>query len=393
MTDDRPSTTGGRETTPRVRNHISKIHFHDGHVFTVLHGPELGSGGHVHYVELDQFAGPNYLVTVHGPLNPAVNPEVAFVDTRLLLRRIEQDEIHPRRPMELSYSIVSALARLRIDLVAALAKESGRLEQQVTDENRNDDPEVLLEDLFQVGHQLLAICTMATHSAAAYGGMAKQVRSIPDQEKPLVGDLADRFGMVRSMADGQRQFLQGVIEFYQTRTSTHLTVAAEASPRPRYGKTVTCAGSRPGLRSSRFPLRSPAFSVRTLPTPGFAKTSGFIASAPLRRPPSWTPTAIEPTSEDAYQRVSIRRDTSTPFGYESKSQASISDARRFHMRGPEIAREIPRSRRSTAMCVSGCSLTYGSVLLFALRSAASRSRLSAGIVPRCGVLGRGFTAY
>ncbi len=32
------------------------------------------------------------------------------------------------------------------------------------------------------------------------------------------------------------------------------------------------------------------------------------------------------------------------------------------------------------MCVSGCSLTYGSVLLFALRSAASRSRLSAGIV-------------
>ena len=52
--------------------------------------------------------------------------------------------------------------------------------------------------------------------------------------------------------------------------------------------------------------------------------------------------AIEPTSEHAYQRVSIRKDTSTPvFGYESKSQASISDAIRSHMRGPEIAREIP----------------------------------------------------
>ena len=175
------------------RNHISKIHFYDDHVFTVLHAPELGSGGHVHYVELDQFVGPNYLVTVHGPLNPAVNPEVAVVDTGLVLRRIEQDEIHPRTPMELSYSIVSALARREIDLVAALAKESGRLEQQVTDEDHHDDPEVLLEDLFEVGHQLLAICTMATHSAATYGGMAKRVRSIPDQEKPLVGDLADRF--------------------------------------------------------------------------------------------------------------------------------------------------------------------------------------------------------
>jgi magnesium transporter len=153
----------------------------------------------VHYVELDQFVGPNYLVTVHGPLNPTVNPEAAFVDTRLVLRRIEQDEIHSRTPRELSYSIVSALARREIDLVAAPAKESGRLEQQVTDENRNDDPEVLLEDLFQVGHQLLAICTMATHSAAAYGGMTRRVRSIPDQEKTLVGDLAGRFEMVRSM--------------------------------------------------------------------------------------------------------------------------------------------------------------------------------------------------
>jgi Mg2+ and Co2+ transporter CorA len=209
------------------RNHISKLHFYDDHVFTVLHAPEMGSGGHVHYVELDQFVGPNYLVTVHGPLNPAVEAEVAFADTRLVLRRIEQDEIHPTSPMELSYSIVSAMARRETDLVAALAEESGRLEQQVTDEDHNDDPEVLLEELFQVGHQLLAICTMATHSAATYGGMAKRIRSISDQEKPLVADLADLFDMVVSMADGQRQFLHGAIEFYQTRTSTHLTVAAE----------------------------------------------------------------------------------------------------------------------------------------------------------------------
>jgi hypothetical protein len=38
--------------------------------------PEAGKRGHVHYVELDQFIGQNYLVTVHGLLNPAVNPEV-----------------------------------------------------------------------------------------------------------------------------------------------------------------------------------------------------------------------------------------------------------------------------------------------------------------------------
>ena len=56
------------------RNHVSKVHVYDDHVFTVLHAPQVGQRGHVHYVELDQFIGRNYLVTVHGPLNPAVEP-------------------------------------------------------------------------------------------------------------------------------------------------------------------------------------------------------------------------------------------------------------------------------------------------------------------------------
>jgi magnesium transporter len=260
------------------RNHISKIHFYDGYVFTVLHAPELGTGGHVHYVELDQFVGPNYLVTVHGPLNPVVNPEVAFVDTRLVRSRIESGEIHPRTPMELSYSIVLALARREIDLVAALARESGRLEQRVTDQDRSDDPESLLEELFEVGHELLAICTMATHSAATYGTMARRTRSIPDAERPLVAELADRFGMVRSMADGQREFLHGVIEFYQTRTSTHLTVAAEKL-------AVTSVRQNDDMRKITawvaiiaIPTAVTGFFGQNVHYPGYGNASGFVAS-------------------------------------------------------------------------------------------------------------------
>ena len=72
------------------RNHVSKLHVYDDHVFTVLHTPHMGKRGHVHYVELDQFVGRNFFVTVHGPLNPAVKPEVAFVDTDAVLARIEK---------------------------------------------------------------------------------------------------------------------------------------------------------------------------------------------------------------------------------------------------------------------------------------------------------------
>jgi magnesium transporter len=263
------------------RNHISKIHFYEDHVFTVLHAPELGSGGHVHYIELDQFVGSNYLVTVHGPLSPVVSPEVAFAETRLVLQRIDKDEIHPRSPMELSYSIVSALARRETELVAALAKESGRLEQQVTDEDHADDPEALLEDLFETMHQLLAIRTMATHSAGTYGSMANRIQSVPDHDKPLVADLANRFEMVRTMADGQREFLHGVIEFYQTRTNTHLTIAAETLSTTSVRQNDDMRRITAWVAIIAVPTAVTGFFGQNVPYPGFGAKAGFIASTAI----------------------------------------------------------------------------------------------------------------
>jgi magnesium transporter len=91
------------------------------------------------------------------------------------------------------------------------------------------DPEAFLEELFQAWYALLAVRTIATYSSATYGRMARPVRFLPDAAPPLFADIADQFEVIKTMADGQREFLHGVIEFYQTRTSTHLTIAAEKS--------------------------------------------------------------------------------------------------------------------------------------------------------------------
>ena len=211
------------------RNHVSKVHIYPDYVFSVLHAPKVGKRGHVHYVELDQFVGRNYLVTVHGPLNPAVPPEVAVLDTNAMLRRLERKQLHMASPFELSHGIVSAMIRRESDLIANLAKESGLLEQRVMIGEELEDPEAFLEELFQAWYALLAIRTMATHSSATYGRMARLVRFLPDAAPPLFADIADQFEVIKTMADGQREFLHGVIEFYQTRTSTHLTIAAEKS--------------------------------------------------------------------------------------------------------------------------------------------------------------------
>jgi magnesium transporter len=208
------------------RNRVPRVHVYSDHAFVVLHSPELGKAGHVHYVELDQFIGERYLVTVHGPVNPAVPPDVPLRETRAVLARVEAGRAHPTTAFALSYSIVTALTRYQEAFVEMLTRDVWRLEQQVTS-GHFGDPEQLLEELFRARHGLLAVRTMAALSREAYGRLGVVSRSISLVDRPLVADLFDQFNRVRDVADGQREYLQGVIEFYRTRTETKMTIAAE----------------------------------------------------------------------------------------------------------------------------------------------------------------------
>jgi len=263
------------------RNHVSKIFVYSDHVFTVLHAPKVGRRGHVHYVELDQFIGPNYLVTVHGPLNPAVDRAVAQLDTGSVKRRIEENHLHVESPFELSRWIVSAMIRRESDLVADLAKESGRLEQRVMLEDELEDPEAFLEELFQVWYILLAVRTMATHSSVTYGRMARLVTFLPDTAPPLFADIADQFEVVRTMADGQREFLHGVIEFYQTRTSTHLTLAAEQSASTGIRQNEDMRKITAWVAIVAVPTAVTGYFGQNVPYPGAGTTAGAIISTLL----------------------------------------------------------------------------------------------------------------
>jgi magnesium transporter len=208
------------------RNHVPKVHVYPDHAFTALHSPELGKGGHVHHLELDQFVGPGYLVTVHGPLDPEVIPELAFRETNAVLKRIEAGRFRPTRSFELSHAIVSAMTRHQEGFLGILALEVGLLEQRVINEEK-EDPEGFLEELFRARHGLIAIRTMAALSREIYGRMATLTRFVPADAQPLVEDIADQFERIKGMADGETEFLQAVIEFHQAMTNTKMTIAAE----------------------------------------------------------------------------------------------------------------------------------------------------------------------
>lgn len=208
------------------RNRVPKVHAYPDHVFVVLHAPERGNRGHVHYIELDQFVGPNYVVTVHGPINSAVEPQVALRETRGVLSRIEAGRLSPDTPFELSYAIVSALTRRQEDYIETVTSDVWQLEQQVTG-GQLGDSEAFVNELFRARHGLLAVRTMAALSGAIYGRMAS-FRTVPSDGQRLVADMADQFDRVRSVADGQKEYLQGVIDFYQTVLTLHASLVGQA---------------------------------------------------------------------------------------------------------------------------------------------------------------------
>jgi Mg2+ and Co2+ transporter CorA len=143
------------------------------------------------------------------------------------------------------------------------------------------DPEAFLEDLFQIWYELLAVRTMAVHSGATYTRMTKRVRDVPDIAPVLFSDIADQFELVKSMADGQREFLHGVIEFYQTRISTQATAAAEQLATAGVQQNDDMRRITAWVAIVAVPTAVTGFFGQNVPYPGFGTRAGVIASVTI----------------------------------------------------------------------------------------------------------------
>jgi magnesium transporter len=192
----------------------------------VLQALERSDSGRVHTIELDQFVGPGFLVTVHGPGEPGDDVADLRRATTAVLRRIEAGRLEPASSFELSHAIASAMTNHQEGLVGALTREAWKLEQRVMLEEL-PDPESFLEQLFQARQELLRVRTTARLTREIYARMATLSRFVPGNSQPQLADLVDQFERLGGVADAQKEYLEGVIEFYRTRTETKMTIAAE----------------------------------------------------------------------------------------------------------------------------------------------------------------------
>ena len=210
----------------RERNHIALVHRYPDHLFIAIHSPKVGTRGHVHYLELDQFIGEHFLITVHGPLNPVVPLVDALRETLEVVDRLEKGRLRPTSPFGLTYAIVSTIVRHETDLVNELAREVGLLEQAVISAV-DEEPEEFLGKLFTVRHELLTVKTLATQASEIYRRAITIVDFAPPDGLAKMRDVLDQFERVASISQSQLDFLMGVTEFYRARTDTKMTVAGE----------------------------------------------------------------------------------------------------------------------------------------------------------------------
>jgi magnesium transporter len=105
----------------RERNHVPRVHSYRNHLSIVVHPPDIGRSGHLHYLELDQFIGPDFLVTVHGPLNPVVPLQTALRETQQVIARMETGRLSPTSPFGLERLAVIAGVTLPITSLSSVA--------------------------------------------------------------------------------------------------------------------------------------------------------------------------------------------------------------------------------------------------------------------------------
>lgn len=210
------------------RNHVSRLHAYRDYLFLVLHRPEQGMSGHVHYLEIDLFVGPRFLVTTHGPRNPVVTVESMLTETAEVADRLQSGRLTVASPVALCYAIVSALTNVEERTVNRLARDVGRLEQRVMAQDDEGSPQAFLDELFVARHALLTVRTMAAQSTEVFERAAGlRADDLPPEDLRLLGDLADQYHRLTRITASQLEFLEGVTDFFRARTDTRMTIAAE----------------------------------------------------------------------------------------------------------------------------------------------------------------------
>ena len=110
--------------------------------------------------------------------------------------------------------------------VGGLSNRVVALERSILGSQRRDDE--ALESMFRARHELVTVQTMASHDRSIFERLTRVAGDLLDEDgHRLVEDMVDQFGRVQGMCATERDFLQELLDLYQTRATDSINLAME----------------------------------------------------------------------------------------------------------------------------------------------------------------------
>ena len=220
----------------QARDPVPKLHLYSDHHFTAINGLSRGSDGRLYFQPLKVFQNPHVVVTVLGPTSSALPRDAARRELDAVHRRLDGGGFRPTSSLEL----ITAIRREMMDtlerLIGGAAGRIAKVERQIIE----SDPvqsENLLGHLFELRHDLQTIRTGAAQAHQSYSNLletASLQEGLLAVDVRRVSELRQGFGHIMATTDLEREYLQEMLDLFQTRVSTELN---------RFVRKVTAWGS------------------------------------------------------------------------------------------------------------------------------------------------------
>ncbi len=219
-----------------TRSPVPKLHVYADHYFSAMNGLARGTDDRLHFQPLKIFLTKRMLFTLFGPHNPALTAEALNRDLDAVRRRLEAGEFCPQSGFELGAAIRLEILRAQEELVAVGATRIGQLELNIMKLNPIK-AESLLDDLFGLRHDLQTIRTNAAQTHELFVHLTDLLGSQDDLmrlDPKTLSELRRGFSHLKNTTDLEREYLQEVLDLFQTRVSTELN---------RFVRKITAVGT------------------------------------------------------------------------------------------------------------------------------------------------------
>ena len=207
----------------RIRTPVPKAHRYRDHHYTAINGLARGADDRLYFVPLKVFQHPGLVVTVLGPTSTALPDNAARTELALVQERIDADGFRPTTSLQLITGIRRAMMATLETLVGEAAGRIADFEKRCSATDAVTS-ERLLDELFAMRHDLQTIRTSAAQAFQTYTGLleSSEEDGLLGIDERRVRDLRQGFGQLVQTVDLEREYLQEMIDLFQTRVSTEL---------------------------------------------------------------------------------------------------------------------------------------------------------------------------